>query len=146
GQAVRTRRLRGRLPRGAPRAAPVHLVVEPRARAREQRRLAHRLPGGEQQPGRQGAPRHHIQGAALLGSRPAHHGLRALSATPAGGERSLLKVLASPKMLAIAALAAASGFPNQLTEGALQAWLKDSGATNTTIGIMSYVALPYLLK
>ena len=69
-----------------------------------------------------------------------------MSAAAAGSERSLLKVLASPKMLAIAALAAASGFPNQLTEGALQAWLKDSGATNTTIGIMSYVALPYLLK
>jgi PAT family beta-lactamase induction signal transducer AmpG len=59
---------------------------------------------------------------------------------------SLRAVLASPKMLAIMALAAASGFPNQLTESAFQAWLKDSGATNTTIGVMSYVALPYLLK
>ena len=69
-----------------------------------------------------------------------------MSATPATADRSVLKVLASPKMLAIAALGASSGFPNQLTEGALQAWLKDSGATNTTIGIMSYVAMPYLLK
>jgi MFS transporter, PAT family, beta-lactamase induction signal transducer AmpG len=67
-----------------------------------------------------------------------------LSVAVAG--RPLWRVLASPKMLAIAALAASSGFPNQLTEGALQAWLKDSGASNTTIGIMSYVALPYLLK
>ena len=58
----------------------------------------------------------------------------------------LRAVLASPKMLAILVLGAASGFPNQLTESALQAWLKDSGATNTTIGLMSYVALPYLLK
>lgn len=49
-------------------------------------------------------------------------------------------------MLAVLALAAASGYPNQLTESALQAWLKDSGASNTTIGLMSYVALPYLLK
>jgi PAT family beta-lactamase induction signal transducer AmpG len=49
-------------------------------------------------------------------------------------------------MLAILLLGAASGFPNQLTESALQAWLKDAGATNTTIGIMSYVAWPYLLK
>lgn len=56
------------------------------------------------------------------------------------------EVLASPKMLAILVLGAASGYPNQLTESALQAWLKDAGATNTTIGIMSYVALPYLLK
>jgi MFS transporter, PAT family, beta-lactamase induction signal transducer AmpG len=49
-------------------------------------------------------------------------------------------------MLAILVLGAASGFPNQITETALQAWLKDSGATNTTIGILSYVAWPYLLK
>jgi PAT family beta-lactamase induction signal transducer AmpG len=49
-------------------------------------------------------------------------------------------------MLAILVLGASSGFPNQITESALQAWLKDAGATNTTIGILSYVALPYLLK
>jgi PAT family beta-lactamase induction signal transducer AmpG len=56
------------------------------------------------------------------------------------------EVLASPKMLAIMILAAASGYPNQITESALQAWLKDSHVSNTTIGLMSYVALPYLLK
>jgi MFS transporter, PAT family, beta-lactamase induction signal transducer AmpG len=56
------------------------------------------------------------------------------------------EVLASPKMLAIMVLAAASGYPNQLTESALQAWLKDAHVSNTTIGVMSYVALPYLLK
>jgi PAT family beta-lactamase induction signal transducer AmpG len=58
----------------------------------------------------------------------------------------LREVLASRKMLAIMLLGAASGFPNQLTESALQAWLKDSGVSLTTIGVMSYVALPYLLK
>lgn len=66
-------------------------------------------------------------------------------ATPAQKPR-LRDVLASPKMLAIMVLGASSGFPNQITESALQAWLKDSGATNTTIGILSYVALPYLFK
>ncbi|HEY2274989.1 MAG TPA: MFS transporter [Steroidobacteraceae bacterium] len=64
----------------------------------------------------------------------------------AGGPPTLRAVLASPKMLAILVLGAASGFPNQLTESALQAWLKDVGATNITIGVLSYVALPYLLK
>jgi len=49
-------------------------------------------------------------------------------------------------MLVIMVMGAASGYPNQLTESALQAWLKDSHATNTQIGWMSYVALPYLLK
>src|ERR1700748_1134515 len=49
-------------------------------------------------------------------------------------------------MLAILLLGVGSGVANQITESALQAWLKDSGSNNTTIGIMSYVALPYLLK
>lgn len=66
---------------------------------------------------------------------------------PAAEEKpSLRRILASPKMLAIMVMAAASGYPNQLTESALQAWLKDSHVSNTTIGVMSYVALPYLLK
>ena len=69
-----------------------------------------------------------------------------LGATRAGGEPRLREVLASPKMLAILFLGAASGFPNQITESALQAWLKDAGVSLTTIGVMSYVALPYLLK
>lgn len=64
----------------------------------------------------------------------------------AGASPRLREVLASPKMLAILALGAASGFPNQITENVLQAWLKDSGAGNRTIGLMTYVALPYLLK
>ena len=58
----------------------------------------------------------------------------------------LRKVLASPKMLLLMALGAASGFPNQITESVLQAWLKDVHVSNAQIGIFSYVALPYLLK
>ena len=58
----------------------------------------------------------------------------------------LRQVLASPKMLLLMALGAASGFPNQVTESALQAWLKDVHVSNTQIGIVSYVAIPYLLK
>ena len=75
------------------------------------------------------------------------HTVRVTSDTVAAAPQpSLLSVLASPKMLAIMVLGAASGYPNQLTESALQAWLKDSGATNIAIGVMSYVAIPYLLK
>ena len=59
---------------------------------------------------------------------------------------SFREVLASRKMLAILALGAASGFPNQITESALQAWMKDAGSSNTRIGLLTYVAIPYLLK
>jgi PAT family beta-lactamase induction signal transducer AmpG len=72
--------------------------------------------------------------------------LNAASLPAAEEKPSLRRILASPKMLAIMLMAAASGYPNQLTESALQAWLKDSHVSNTTIGVMSYVALPYLLK
>ncbi|MEZ5531901.1 MAG: MFS transporter [Steroidobacteraceae bacterium] len=62
------------------------------------------------------------------------------------GEPTLRRILAEPKLLAILVLGAASGFPNQITESTLQAWLKDAGESNTTIGILTYVAIPYLLK
>jgi MFS transporter, PAT family, beta-lactamase induction signal transducer AmpG len=58
----------------------------------------------------------------------------------------LREILASPKMVAIMALGAASGFPNQITESAMQAWLKDSGVNIATIGLLTYVSLPYLFK
>jgi PAT family beta-lactamase induction signal transducer AmpG len=68
------------------------------------------------------------------------------AATVAPAKPRLRDVLASPKMLVIMVLGAASGFPNQVTESTLWAWLKDFGVSNTTIGIFSYVAIPYLLK
>ncbi|MET0532614.1 MAG: MFS transporter [Steroidobacter sp.] len=58
----------------------------------------------------------------------------------------LRDILASRKMIAIMVLGAASGFPNQITESAMQAWLKDSGVNLATIGVLTYVALPYLFK
>jgi PAT family beta-lactamase induction signal transducer AmpG len=64
----------------------------------------------------------------------------------AAAKPSLRAVLANPKLLLLMALGAASGFPNQVTESALQAWLKDVHVSNTQIGIFSYVAIPYLLK
>ena len=63
-----------------------------------------------------------------------------------GAKPSIREVLTRPRMLILVALGAASGFPNQVTESALQAWLKDLHISNTEIGMLSYVSLPYLLK
>ena len=49
-------------------------------------------------------------------------------------------------MLAVLLLGAVSGLPNPLSESILQAWFTDLGFTNTRIGLLMYVALPYLLK
>ncbi|HEY8510002.1 MAG TPA: MFS transporter [Steroidobacteraceae bacterium] len=73
--------------------------------------------------------------------------VESVSAQPAAPAKPRLRdVLSSPKMLVIMFLGAASGFPNQITESVLQLWLKDFGVTNTAIGILSYVAIPYLIK
>ena len=71
---------------------------------------------------------------------------QAPDARAAAPKLRLRDILASRKLLVIMALGAASGFPNQITESALQAWLKDGGLSNTSIGLLSYVSLPYLLK
>jgi MFS transporter, PAT family, beta-lactamase induction signal transducer AmpG len=55
-------------------------------------------------------------------------------------------VIASPRMLAVLVLGLASGLPYNLTDATLQAWLKDSGVSNTTIGLLSLVGLAYTLK
>jgi PAT family beta-lactamase induction signal transducer AmpG len=68
------------------------------------------------------------------------------SASAPAAKPSLREILATPKMVAIMALGASSGFPNQITESAMQAWLKDSGVNLATIGVLTYVSLPYLFK
>jgi MFS transporter, PAT family, beta-lactamase induction signal transducer AmpG len=65
---------------------------------------------------------------------------------PQTGKPGIREVLTQPRMLFLLILGASSGFPNQVTESALQAWLKDLHVSNAQIGILSYVALPYLLK
>src|SRR5688572_20010683 len=55
-------------------------------------------------------------------------------------------VLASPRMVAILVLGASSGLPYNLTDSTLQAWLKDFGITNTTIGLLTLVGVPYAWK
>jgi MFS transporter, PAT family, beta-lactamase induction signal transducer AmpG len=67
--------------------------------------------------------------------------------TPAVPARPRIReVLTQPRMLAILLLGAASGLPNPLSESTMQAWLTDLGVSNTRIGLLMYVALPYLLK
>ncbi|HEU4781074.1 MAG TPA: MFS transporter [Steroidobacteraceae bacterium] len=66
--------------------------------------------------------------------------------TAAPAKPRIREVLTQPRMLAILLLGAASGLPNPLSESVMQAWLTDLGISNTRIGLLMYVALPYLLK
>lgn len=49
-------------------------------------------------------------------------------------------------MIAVLTLGLASGLPYNLTDSTLQAWLKDYGVSNTQIGLLTLVGLPYAWK
>jgi PAT family beta-lactamase induction signal transducer AmpG len=66
--------------------------------------------------------------------------------TATAGKPRIRDILRQPRMLAILLLGGVSGLPNQLSESILQAWFTDLGFTKTRIGLLMYVALPYLLK
>ena len=66
--------------------------------------------------------------------------------TPQTAKPRIRDVLRQPRMLAILLLGGAAGLPNPLSEATMQAWLTDLGISNTRIGLLMYVALPYLLK
>jgi PAT family beta-lactamase induction signal transducer AmpG len=69
-----------------------------------------------------------------------------VQAIPEPAKPRIRDVLRQPRMLAILLLGAASGLPNPLSESILQTWLHDYGISNTKIGLLMYVGLPYLLK
>jgi PAT family beta-lactamase induction signal transducer AmpG len=59
---------------------------------------------------------------------------------------SPLSAYANRRMAVLVALGFASGLPSVLVADTLQAWMKQSGADITTIGLYGYVGLPYALK
>ncbi|HLB58162.1 MAG TPA: hypothetical protein VJL60_05050, partial [Gammaproteobacteria bacterium] len=50
------------------------------------------------------------------------------------------------RILAVLFLGFSSGLPLALTGSTLQAWFTESGVNLTTIGILSLIGLPYILK
>ncbi|MBW2483929.1 MAG: AmpG family muropeptide MFS transporter [Deltaproteobacteria bacterium] len=59
---------------------------------------------------------------------------------------STIKIIFSPKMLAMFALGFSSGFPFYVIREVLKAWLTDANIDLGTIGLFSAVALPYTWK
>jgi MFS family permease len=58
----------------------------------------------------------------------------------------LWQALGNRRIAAVLLLGLASGLPYNLTDATLQAWLKDTGITNTTIGLLSLIGLAYTVK
>ena len=56
------------------------------------------------------------------------------------------RILASPRMLIATLMGFSAGLPLLLTGSLLQAWMSDSGAELSTIGLYGLVGLPYTLK
>jgi PAT family beta-lactamase induction signal transducer AmpG len=59
---------------------------------------------------------------------------------------TIREVLASPRLAAVLFMGIASGLPYNLTDATLQAWFKDTGLSNTTIGALSLIGLAYTAK
>ena len=59
---------------------------------------------------------------------------------------STIKIILSPKMLAMFTLGFASGFPYYVVRDVLKLWLTDANIDLGTIGLFSAVALPYTWK
>ena len=67
-----------------------------------------------------------------------------MNAAPHG--QSLREVLGNRRIVSFLLLGLASGLPYNLSDSTLQAWLKDTGVSNTDIGILSLIGLAYTLK
>jgi len=57
-----------------------------------------------------------------------------------------LRIYARPRMLSMLALGFSSGLPYMLIFSTLSAWLRQSGITRASIGMLSWVSLVYTLK
>src|SRR5688572_6351012 len=60
--------------------------------------------------------------------------------------KSILRVFANTRMLAVLFLGFSSGIPLALVGGTLQAWMASEKVDLTIIGVFSLVGLPYTLK
>src|SRR5262245_11563029 len=144
---VRGAQVGGRLPRDRPAARPVHLVVEPRPGAREERRLAHRLPDREPAARGQRADRLDLPRPMVLRPRAAHDGLRALSADKAQRSwKEAVLVYRQRPVLSMLFLGFSAGLPFYLVFQTLSAWLRQDGIERATIGMLAWVGLVYTLK
>ncbi len=70
----------------------------------------------------------------------------AVGAATAARAPSLLESLGNRRIAAVLLMGLASGLPYNLTDSTLQAWLKDTGLSNTTIGLLSLIGLAYTAK
>lgn len=72
----------------------------------------------------------------------------AVAAAPAATSAapSLLQSLGNRRIAGVLLMGLASGLPYNLTDSTLQAWLKDTGLSNTTIGLLSLIGLAYTAK
>ena len=65
---------------------------------------------------------------------------------PASPPPSLWQSLGNRRIGAVLLIGLASGLPYNLTDATLQAWFKDTGLSNTTIGLLSLIGLAYTAK
>src|SRR5690606_24277661 len=149
---LRHPRLGGYVPRAEPRGPGLHLVEQPRRRARQGRRLAHRLPVRDPVAARAPARLLDRADAALLRPRAVHRGLRPVSATNEGavsykGWSGIKRAFATPSAFTLLVFGFGSGLPFLLIASmTLSTRLRDVGLDLGSIGLISLASFFYLLK
>src|SRR5690606_28476947 len=154
GRRGRRPRLGRRLPRAASGRPGLHLVEQPRRGARQQRRLAHRLPVRD--PGSAPAPACvlDLPRAALLRPRTVHRRLRRSTGMSEAAQRPRYKgwagirqAFATPSALTLAVLGFGCGLPFlPIASMTLSTRLRDGGLDLGSIGLISLASFFYLLK
>src|SRR5690606_1670733 len=151
---LRHRRLGRRLSLAAPRGPGLHLVEQPRRRAREERGLADRLPVRDAVVAQSPACLFHRAHPALLRPRSIHRGLR-MSTAPAGtppqqsykGWSGIRRAFGTPSAVTMLIFGFGSGLPFLLIASmTLSTRLRDVGLDLGSIGLISLASFFYLLK
>src|SRR5690606_7115421 len=150
-RALPRHRLGRCLPPPARRRPGLHLVEQPRRGARQQRRMAHRLPVRDPVAARAPACLFDRNRAAVLRPRAVHRRLRRMNA--AGGKVSykgwagIKRAFPPPSAFPLLLLGFGSGLPFLLIASmTLSTRLRDVGLDLGSIGLISLASFFYLLK
>ena len=151
---LRRRRAAGStLSRAAPRRPGLHLVEQSRRGAREERRLAHRLPGRARRRCATGCRlARSIRSRASPTTRPSSWTTPAMNdacrgrGPPSPRKPSVWKAFTQPAAWTMFFFGFSSGLPFLLVAGTLAYWLKDNGIELKEITIIASAGMTYALK
>ena len=126
----------------------LHLVEPARRGARQERRLAHRLPDGQPQSEGGSARLFNRRRTEILRSRTIYRGLPLMTDTQSyKGWQGIKRAFGTPSAATMLFFGFGCGLPFLLiVGGTLSTWLRDIGLALSLIGLLSFASFFYVLK